>query len=103
MPRYRLTERTLIENSLVEPGEIEFDGLPCAIFIPLDKEGEARRAEFDALEAKRQADNLVTSGREAMAQIDPVLSAAVRQIVIDTMAEITKGKPAVKAKAADLA
>lgn len=101
MPRYRLTERTLIDNSLVEPGEIEFDGLPCAIFIPLDKEGEAKRAEFDALEVQRQADNLVTSGREAMAQIDPVLAAAIRQIVIDTMAEGSKPKP--KAKAADLA
>lgn len=101
MPRYRLTERTLIDNSLVEPGEIEFDGLPCAIFIPLDKEGEAKRAEFDALEAQRQADNLVTSGREAMAQIDPVLSSAIRQIVIDTMAEVSK--PKAKPKAADLA
>jgi hypothetical protein len=103
MPRYRLTERTLIGNDLVEPGEVEFDGLPTRIFVPLDEEGEAKRAEYEAVEAKRQADNLVISGREAMAQIDPTLAAAVRQIVIDTMAEINKPKTAAKAKAADLA
>lgn len=104
MPRYRLTERTLIGNDLVEPGEIEFEGLPTRIFVPLDKAGEEKRAEYEALEAKRQADNAISGGKEALNQIDPTLAIAIRQIVLEAMAE-RDGKAAkqIKPKPADLA
>ena len=87
MTRYRLTERTLIGNDLVEPGEIDFDGLPTSIFIPLDAEGEARRAEYEAGEVERQAQNMIAAGEVALAQLDPALVAAIRQIVVETLTE----------------
>jgi hypothetical protein len=94
MARYQLTERTLIGNDLVEAGEIEFDGLPSRIFIPLDADGEARRAEFEAIEAARQAENVLASGRQALTQLDAGLVAAIREVVIDTLTEFELAKVA---------
>ena len=94
MARYQLTERTLIGNDLVEAGEIEFDGLPSRIFIPLDADGEARRAEFEAIEQARQAENVLASGRQALTQLDAGLVAAIREVVIDTLTEFELAKVA---------
>lgn len=79
--KYKLLERTLIGNDLVEPGEVEFEGLPSAIFIPLCAEGKARRAKFDANEAERQRQNVLDAGRATLAQLDPSLVTAIRLVV----------------------
>ena len=97
MPRYQLTERTLIGNDITEAGEVEFDGLPSSIFIPLCKEGEAKRAEYEEIEAKRRHDNAIINGKEALSRIDPDLAVAIQHIVREALAERdNKVKPKIK-------
>lgn len=46
MARYRATERSFIDNRLVEAGEeVEYEGIPSANLEPLDKPAKAAAAK----------------------------------------------------------
>lgn len=46
MARYRVLERSFIDNRLVEPGEeVEYEGLPGHNLEPLDKAAKAAAAK----------------------------------------------------------
>jgi hypothetical protein len=87
MTSYILTERTIINNNLTEPGPVEYDGLPTSIFVPVDEEGVAKRAEYERLEAERLAKAAASAGVEALVQLDKSLIAAIRQIVSEALDE----------------
>lgn len=66
MPRYKVLEKSYLDFVLREPGEeIEFAGLPGPNLQPLDDEGKAKVAEYeasDAIRRKRLAENYPESG-----------------------------------------
>lgn len=81
MPRYQLLETTLIGNTLVEPGEIEFDGIPTAIFVPLDDEGKDAQTAYFASVVARDKANELERAKQAISQIDPQLMATIREVI----------------------
>lgn len=55
MPKYKVLERTFINNAIAEPGaEVEWDGLPSPNLEPLDDAAMAKKGEFEKSDAMRK-------------------------------------------------
>jgi hypothetical protein len=56
MPRYKVLEKSYINNRIVEAGEeVDYDGLPSGNLEPLDKAGQKAAAEYETSNAERVA------------------------------------------------
>lgn len=93
MPKYRVLEKSLIGNQIVEAGEeVEYDGLPSGNLEPLCDEGRAK-AEEAKLASRKSLDQLI-SDYKPPSGTDPVAFAgAIAKAITDAMAaNAGKGK-----------
>lgn len=86
MPRYKVLEKSYINNRIVEVGEeVEYDGLPAGNLEPLDKSGAKAAAEYESTNAERVAtmieQNAPTASVDAQA-----IAAAVAEGVTNGLA-----------------
>lgn len=88
MPKYRVLEKSLIGNSIVEAGEeVDYDGLPSANLEPLDDEGRAKFEEAKQVAAANQARLIADTGAA-----DPTTAAKLTDAVNLLVETLTAGK-----------
>lgn len=79
--KYRARETSLIDNKLVQPGEVvEYDGLPSDNLEPLDAEGEARAAEFRKSDRERQERQAADNKESAVGDPEKFAAALSKEI-----------------------
>lgn len=88
MPRYRVLEKSLIGNSIVEEGvEVDYDGLPSANLHPLDNEGRAKAEEAKQVAATNQARMIAETGAA-----DPTTTARLNVAIESLVDSLGAGK-----------
>lgn len=89
MPRYKVLEKSLINNQIYEPGEeVVYEGGVSSNLEPLDEAGRVKRAEYEASNKKRIATMLQD------AKDSPNAGAVDPSTIIKQMADMQKQQAA---------
>ena len=89
MPRYKVLEKSLVNNQIYEAGdEVEYDGEVSGNLEPLDEAGRAKRAQYEASNKQRIATMLQD------AKDSPNAGAVDPSTIIKQMADMQKQQAA---------
>jgi hypothetical protein len=99
MPKYRVLEKSYINNRIHEEGdEIEYDGLPSSNLQPLDSAGKEKAAEYEVTNAERVQKLMATF--EATPGVDAAaIAAAVAEGLKQAMLASAENQAAFSAEA----